>query len=156
MLLRAIRKVHAGELWFGRTITSGLLDRTLTDGRRRTAAKDRVPLLSARERRLITLVAEGRRNSEIARHLLTSEATVRASLTTIFRKLGVPGRFDLMMYAARYGFVGELPAIDQQRASPICRPLSLALGARPVRRPPDPTRGDGSRRSPQETAKVPS
>ena len=106
LLLTAIRKVHAGEAWLGRAMAAHVLD--LARANRRTGSrrsKARAMALSARDRRLITLVGDGWRNADIARHLQTSEATVRANLTSIFQKLGVPNRFALMIYASQHGYV---------------------------------------------------
>jgi DNA-binding NarL/FixJ family response regulator len=106
-LMTAIRKVHAGEIWLGRTLATQVLE--LARAERRHASRHSTsngPLLSVRERQLITLVGEGWRNADIARHLLTSEATVRAGLASLFRKLAVPDRFSLMIYASEHGYVG--------------------------------------------------
>jgi DNA-binding NarL/FixJ family response regulator len=106
MLLTAIRKVHAGEIWLGRMLTAQVLELARADRRNaRQPASSDAPLMTPRERQLITLVGEGWRNADIARHLAASEATVRASLTALFRKLGVPDRFSLMMYASQHGYV---------------------------------------------------
>ena len=105
-LLMAIRKVHAGEAWLGRTMIGQLLDLARADRQKNgRAEKSGSAALSERDRRLIALVGEGWRNADIARHLVASEATVRASLTSIFRKLGVPNRFALMIYASQNGYV---------------------------------------------------
>jgi DNA-binding NarL/FixJ family response regulator len=106
LLVTAIRKVHAGEVWLGRTMTAQVLELARADRRNwRRVAKVDGPLLTAREHELIALVAEGWRNADIAKHLVASEATVRAGLTSLFRKLGVPDRFSLMMYASQHGYV---------------------------------------------------
>ena len=49
------------------------------------------------------LVGEGLKNKQIAERLVISEATVRHHLTSIFSKLGVTDRFELVIYAYRYG-----------------------------------------------------
>ena len=106
LLLMAIRKVYAGEAWLGRGMMAHVLE--LARANRRTGKrgpKAASKALSTRDRRLIALVGEGWRNADIARHLMTSEATVRASLTSIFQKLGVPNRFALMIYASQHGYV---------------------------------------------------
>ena len=106
LLLTAIRKVNAGEAWLGRAMAVHVFDLARTNRRSGSRGpKSRNMTLSARDRRLITLVGEGWRNADIARHLLTSEATVRANLTSIFQKLGVPNRFALMIYASQHGYV---------------------------------------------------
>ncbi len=49
---------------------------------------------SARERQVLSLVADGLTNNEIARHLFLSESTVKTHLSSSFRKLGVSSRAE--------------------------------------------------------------
>jgi DNA-binding NarL/FixJ family response regulator len=53
------------------------------------------PTLSARERQVIELVAEGLSNQEIGRTLFLAEATVKSHLSVVFRKLGVRSRSEV-------------------------------------------------------------
>ena len=55
--------------------------------------------LTRRERELVALVAAGASNKEIAERLSIAERTVKAHLTSIFRKLGVSSRLHLAVYA---------------------------------------------------------
>jgi DNA-binding NarL/FixJ family response regulator len=64
--------------------------------------------LTARERDVLTLLAEGRSNREIAGRLYLSEKTVKAHLAAIFRKLGVTNRTQAAMMAVQMG-VGPVP-----------------------------------------------
>jgi len=82
-----------------------VLELARVDRQNKRRAATGAPALSARDRQLIALVGEGWRNADIARHIVASEATVRASLSSIFRKLNVPGRFALMLYASQHGYV---------------------------------------------------
>jgi DNA-binding CsgD family transcriptional regulator len=56
--------------------------------------------LTPTERRVAALVADGRRNKEIAQELLMSVATVEAHLTRTFRKLGIGSRSELTRLVA--------------------------------------------------------
>jgi two-component system, NarL family, nitrate/nitrite response regulator NarL len=69
----------------------------------------KIALLTARERQVIRLVGEGLRNKQIAQRLALGETTVRRHLRSIFRKLGVTERLDLILYAYRHG-LAKLPA----------------------------------------------
>ena|SRR2546430_1924810 len=69
----------------------------------------KIAMLAACERQVITLVGEGLRNQQIAQRLCISETTVRHHLSSIFGKLGVAGRLELLMYAYRHG-LAKLPA----------------------------------------------
>jgi DNA-binding NarL/FixJ family response regulator len=55
--------------------------------------------LSDREKQVVLLVAEGRRNKEIGEVLSISEQTVKNHLRNIFDKLGVSDRLELALYA---------------------------------------------------------
>jgi DNA-binding CsgD family transcriptional regulator len=52
--------------------------------------------LTAAERRVATLVAEGRTNREVADTLFLGERTVSSHLTHIYAKLGVRSRTELV------------------------------------------------------------
>ena len=60
--------------------------------------------LSPRERQLVSLVAQGLRNREIAAELGITEGTVKVYLHAIFGKLGVANRTELAMRAGDGGF----------------------------------------------------
>lgn len=55
--------------------------------------------LTASEREIVSLVAQGYSNGEIAKRLFTSEQDVRKSLRIIFDKLGVSDKLELVLYA---------------------------------------------------------
>ncbi len=101
VLLDAIQKVHAGELWFDRqTIARVLQNKNGENGADRLASLRR---LSAREREVIALVGDGRKNRQIAEALSISEATVRNHLTSIFRKMRIRDRVELAIFVHRNG-----------------------------------------------------
>ena len=55
--------------------------------------------LSAREREIVALVAQGYKNKEMAEKMFISEQTVKNHLHNIFDKLGVSDRLELALYA---------------------------------------------------------
>jgi DNA-binding NarL/FixJ family response regulator len=59
--------------------------------------------LSAREREVLALVAEGLPNKQIARRLDISEKTVKAHLTSVFQQIGVTDRTQAALWARQYG-----------------------------------------------------
>ena len=102
LLLKSIRKVRAGELWLDRTTTATVV-RELS-GRpipmpRNVPPSDKPVALSRREREIVSLVAQGFRNREIADKLVISEQTVKNHMHNIFEKIGVQDRLELALYA---------------------------------------------------------
>jgi two-component system, NarL family, nitrate/nitrite response regulator NarL len=110
MLLKAIECVNAGEAWLDRTTTANLL-RELSP-RNRPVKKDpeekKIASLSQREREVIKLVGQGLKNKQIAEKLFISDITVHHHLTSIYSKLEVTDRLELLIYAYRYS-LAELP-----------------------------------------------
>jgi two-component system nitrate/nitrite response regulator NarL len=112
VLIQAIEKVHAGEVW----LEAAMVTRALAEmsGQRAVGEAQtnleaaKIARLTAREREVITLIGEGLYNSQIAARLSISEATVSHHLTSIFAKLGIANRFDLVIYAYRHGLAEPL------------------------------------------------
>jgi DNA-binding NarL/FixJ family response regulator len=110
-VIKAIEKVHAGEVWLDRTMIATILSERLraTGSHEHNADAARIATLTDREREVIRLVGEGLKNRQIAERLVISEATVRHHLTSIFSKLGVTDRFELVIYAYRHGLARLRP-----------------------------------------------
>jgi two-component system, NarL family, nitrate/nitrite response regulator NarL len=110
VLLKAIRKVHAGEVWVNRSMMASAIAQIHT---RRNSKPEpnsaRISTLTARELEVIGFVGEGRRNKQIGERMFISEKTVRHYLTSIFSKLEVGDRLELIIFAYQYG-LAKLPA----------------------------------------------
>jgi DNA-binding NarL/FixJ family response regulator len=88
VLIRCIKTVSQGELWFERSLMNSLL-------------QVREVRLSPRERQLLRLVAQGLSNKQLALELSISEGTVKVYLAKLFRKVGVHDRYELAMHGLR-------------------------------------------------------
>lgn len=106
VLEKAIRKVHEGEVWLERSLTAEALRRIASPERsgvfNRDAAKA-IWMLSKRERDVISAVCQGLQNEVIGQMLAISEATVRHHLTSIYNKLEMKNRVELVKYAMTHG-----------------------------------------------------
>jgi len=106
LLIKSIRKVHAGEIWLDSHTTAAVIRQFVAadeapNAPQATAAtrdRERSPL-SQREREIVALVAQGFKNKEMAEKMFISEQTVKNHLHNIFDKLGVSDRLELALYA---------------------------------------------------------
>ncbi len=73
----------------------------------RAATRANPANLTPRELEVLTLVAEGLRNAEIAERLFVAEKTVAHHVSAILRKLGVPNRVQAVSEATRLGIAGQ-------------------------------------------------
>jgi DNA-binding NarL/FixJ family response regulator len=103
-VMRAIRAVANGEAIFGPGIARRVMN--FFAGSRATATPQAFPELSDREREILTLVAQGRSNAEIAAELFVSVKTVQNHVSNIFRKLQVADRAQAVIRAREAG-IGE-------------------------------------------------
>jgi two-component system nitrate/nitrite response regulator NarL len=108
LLVKSIRKVHAGEFWLDRTSTAEVIRRLAKKGAANANTGARLGLreqggaLSTREREIVILVAQGFKNKEMAERMFISEQTVKNHLHNIFDKLGVSDRLELALYAIHH------------------------------------------------------
>jgi DNA-binding NarL/FixJ family response regulator len=102
-IARAIARVHAGEAMLDPSVQARLLD-GLEAPLPLPPVPDALPDgLTAREGEVLTLVAAGMSNAEIAGRLVVSEATVKTHINRIFAKTGVRDRAQAVSYAYRAG-----------------------------------------------------
>jgi two-component system, NarL family, nitrate/nitrite response regulator NarL len=96
-LIKAIEIVHSGELWIERAMVGNVLSKILRANEKPKLELNQFATLSKREREVIPLISQGLKNKEIAARLFLSEATVRHHITSIFTKLEVSNRLDLII-----------------------------------------------------------
>jgi DNA-binding NarL/FixJ family response regulator len=100
VLIKAIRKVSAGEVWVDRATMGNLLhEMTRKSSDERDPDEAQIKSLTDREHQVIALIAEGLKNKQIAQRLFISETTVTHHLSSIFSKLAVSDRLELVIYA---------------------------------------------------------
>ncbi|MFE2529822.1 response regulator [Streptomyces sp. NPDC059382] len=99
-LAGAIRSVHAGHVLLQPEVAQALLAQ---EGQ--GAASSRPGSLTDREREVLSLIADGRSNREIARALVLSEKTVKTHVSNILMKLDLSDRTQAALWAVRHGIV---------------------------------------------------
>jgi DNA-binding NarL/FixJ family response regulator len=105
-MLQAIRAVAGGQAIFGPAIAQRLMHFFAAP---KPAAPSQVfPDLTEREREILSLIAQGRSNAEIADHFVLSPKTVRNHVSNIFSKMQVADRAQAIVRAREAGF-GEEP-----------------------------------------------
>ena len=106
-LLGAIRAVMAGDAVVAPSTTRRLLDHfaALPDPAEPTAYDDRLAPLTEREVEVLTLIARGLTNTEIAQHLVVAETTVKTHVGRVLAKTGSRDRVQLVVLGYETGLV---------------------------------------------------
>ncbi|WP_020579182.1 response regulator [Actinopolymorpha alba] len=103
-LAHAVRVVAAGEALLTPNLTKRLIaEFTRLSPRSRTS--DRIDDLTERETEVLSLVAQGMSNLEIANHLVVAEQTVKTHVGRILVKLALRDRTQLAVYAYEIGLI---------------------------------------------------
>ena len=100
-LIQAIEMVMAGKLYLSPEVSAGILE-----DYRKSLVADSEPIkkvLSDREKQLLRLVAEGRRNKEIAAEMTISAKSAEAYRSRLMKKLGCSSSAELVRFAIREG-----------------------------------------------------
>jgi DNA-binding NarL/FixJ family response regulator len=104
-LLSAIRLVAAGESLLAPSVTRRLIEAYIAQPEHRTVAPDGLDELSPRELEVLTHIARGSNNREIAEALYLSPLTVKTHVSRILMKLGARDRVQLVVIAYQAGLV---------------------------------------------------
>jgi DNA-binding NarL/FixJ family response regulator len=106
MIVKSIRKVFAGEIWLDSHTMAAVMRQfaapTAGVAPVTSRGRERSPL-SRREHEIVSLVAQGCTNKEMAQKLFISEQTVKNHLHNVFDKLGISDRLELALYAIHKG-----------------------------------------------------
>jgi two-component system response regulator DegU len=104
-LVRAIKQVHEGGTWFNQRLLSQILNRNGSNGTVKDWETTKIDYLTKRERQIIGVLTKGMNNKEISETLNISEATVRHHLSSIYSKLEIDDRLNLVIYAYQHNLV---------------------------------------------------
>ncbi len=104
-LVQAVRSVAAGDTLLAPGITRHLIERFARPAPPATAPPGALADLTAREREVLTLLARGLSNVELAEALVVSEATAKTHVGRILAKLGLRDRVQAVVLAYETGLV---------------------------------------------------
>jgi two-component system, NarL family, response regulator DevR len=95
-LVDAVRRVGRGESLLDPAVTARVLDRL-----RRRGEDDELAGLTAQEKRLLDLIAQGLTNRQIGEQMFLAEKTIKNYVSNLLSKLGMSRRTEVAAYAAR-------------------------------------------------------
>ncbi|WP_405979969.1 response regulator [Streptomyces sp. NBC_00158] len=104
-LAEAVRVVAAGEALLSPNITKRLITEFSRLGAPRAPSRARIEELTERETEVLSLIAQGLSNGEIAAHLVVAEQTVKTHVGRILVKLGLRDRTQAAVFAYETGLV---------------------------------------------------
>ncbi len=106
VIVEAVKSILKGDIWIKHnlisTVINSLLQRKKDDASKNHFKNNLSELLSGRELEVVERVQTGESNREIADKLCISERTVKAHLSSTFKKLNVPDRLHLVVFLQRY------------------------------------------------------
>jgi DNA-binding NarL/FixJ family response regulator len=104
-LTAAVRRVSAGEALLSPSVTRRVIDQMVARPLARAGDDPRLAELTAREREVLELIAQGLSNREIAAQLVIEETTVKTHVKRVLSKLGVRDRVHAVIVAYETGVV---------------------------------------------------
>lgn len=106
-LLMAIDSVLSGKRFISPAVSAHIVARYLEHARPESSAPSRFDTLTAREKQVLKLIAEGRRNREIAKYLFISVKTVEKHRSNLMHKTNLHNTAALTSLAMEKGLVGS-------------------------------------------------
>lgn len=106
-LVNAIRTVHAGKSYVYPELVDALID-GYRDRDRTLESPSEQPVLTARQRQVLALIADGHTSQRVAERLGLSARTVDRHVENMMRRLGIHSRVELVAHALRHGLIKDL------------------------------------------------
>lgn len=124
LLIEAIRQTYNGDTWLNQVLLNKILEKGKLGDKPSPKTRFQVDAdsLTAREIEVVKMIGEGLKNKSIAERMSISEATVRHHLSSIYGKVGVEDRLNLVIFAYQKGIIKL-----NDGSSPI--PTSLDMSA---------------------------
>jgi DNA-binding NarL/FixJ family response regulator len=111
LLVRCIRKVHSGEMWLDNQGVGWVIEAYKSQASALTSPRPK-NRLTDKEMLIVSCVAQGMKNKDIAREIGTTEQVVKNYLRRVYDKLGVSDRLELALYCVHHRLL-DTPAKQQ-------------------------------------------
>jgi DNA-binding NarL/FixJ family response regulator len=133
LLVRCIRKVHAGETWLDNRGVNWVIDAYRAQAAQLMAPRNQ-PRLSEKELQIISGVTQGMKNKDIAQEIGTTEQVVKNYLRKVYDKLGVSDRLELALYCMHHRLLEKargavIGAAEQPKAVAVVPAQAMAGSA---------------------------
>lgn len=131
VLFKSIYKITEGELWFDRSMMGETIRHLIGESQilRENNRQNIVVGLTDREKDVIKHLCLGLKTKDIADALFITENTVRHHLTSVFNKLEIKGRLELVIYAFKNGLAAMPNGNGSRNGFNGSREMSRALRA---------------------------
>jgi DNA-binding NarL/FixJ family response regulator len=127
LLIRCIRKVHAGETWLDNQGVNWVIEAYRAQAAQLTSPRNRVKL-SNKELQIIAGVTQGLRNKDIAQEVGTTEQVVKNYLRKVYDKLGVSDRLELALYCMHHKLLENYSKPEDTSATSAQSLTAAAVG----------------------------
>jgi DNA-binding NarL/FixJ family response regulator len=131
LLVRCVRKVAEGETWLDNRGVNWVIEAYRSQAALLTSPRPK-NRLSDKELLIVSCVAQGMRNKEIAQEVGTSEQVIKNYLRKIYDKLGVSDRLELALYCIHHRLMEKTASVVEATASAAAAPAEVNGGSSKV------------------------
>jgi len=115
LLVRCIRKVQGGEMWLDNQGVSWVIEAYRSQASALTSPRPK-NRLTDKEMLIVSCVAQGMKNKDIAHEIGTTEQVVKNYLRRVYDKLGVSDRLELALYCVHHRLLENAPSVQKPDA----------------------------------------
>jgi DNA-binding NarL/FixJ family response regulator len=113
-----MRKVQGGEMWLDNQGVSWVIEAYKSQATMLTSPRPK-NRLTDKEMLIVSCVAQGMKNKDIANEIGTTEQVVKNYLRRVYDKLGVSDRLELALYCVHHRLLENAPKSEKREADPM-------------------------------------
>jgi len=126
LLVRCIRKVHGGEMWLDNQGVSWVIEAYKSQATALTSPRPK-NRLTDKEMLIVSCVAQGMKNKDIAHEIGTTEQVVKNYLRRVYDKLGVSDRLELALYCVHHRLLENAASGQKPQEQPEIRGQGMSV-----------------------------